>query len=121
MYNINFYNNYLFLEKLNFLNLKFINYKKINIIYDHNPQNINYNELNKISAWCKKNRVKLYIIDNYKLAVKYRVSGIYLTAKNKAPVFSKYFRNNFGNAMNIWVYPNLFASEKYYFFRDIAG
>ena len=41
----------------------------------------------------KKN--KLYIIDNYKLAVKYRVSGIYLTAKNKAPVFSKYFRNNF--------------------------
>ena len=40
----------------------------------------------------------LYIIDNYKLAVKYRLSGIYLTAKNKAPVFSKFFRNNFRNS-----------------------
>jgi glycosyltransferase involved in cell wall biosynthesis len=34
--------------------------------------------------------------------------------------WKEYFRNNFGNAMNIWVYPNLFASEKYYFFRDIS-
>lgn len=42
-------------------------------------------------------------MDNYKLAVKYRLSGIYLTAKNKAPVFSKFFRNNFeiiGSAHN---------------------
>lgn len=95
MYNINFYNNYLFLEKLNFLNLKFINYKKINIIYDYNPQNINYNELNKINVWCKKKRIKLYIIDNYKLAVKYKANGLYLTAKNKAPIYSKFFSNNF--------------------------
>jgi thiamine monophosphate synthase len=42
-------------------------------------------------------------MDNYKLAVKYRLSGIYLTAKNKTPVFSKFFRNNFqiiGSAHN---------------------
>jgi len=42
-------------------------------------------------------------MDNYKLAVKYRLSGIYLTAKNKVPVFSKFFRNNFeiiGSAHN---------------------
>ena len=45
----------------------------------------------------------MYIIDNYKLAVKYKVSGIYLTAKNKVPIFSKFFRNNFeiiGSAHN---------------------
>jgi len=42
-------------------------------------------------------------MDNYKLAVKYRLSGIYLTTKNKTPVFSKFFRNNFqiiGSAHN---------------------
>lgn len=34
--------------------------------------------------------------------------------------WKEYFRKNFGNTLNIFVYPNLFASEKYYFFRDIS-
>jgi thiamine monophosphate synthase len=101
MYDIKFYNNYLFIENLNSINLRFLNLNKVNIIYYQNP--FNFYEFNKIYLWSKNKKIKLYIIDNYKLAVKYRVSGIYLTAKNKAPIFSKYFRNNFeiiGSAHN---------------------
>ena len=101
MYDIKFYNNYLFIENLSSVNLRFFKLNKVNIIYYQNP--FNFDEFNKIYLWAKNKKIKLYIIDNYKLAVKYRVSGIYLTAKNKAPVFSKYFRNNFeiiGSAHN---------------------
>jgi thiamine-phosphate pyrophosphorylase len=103
MYSINFYNNYLFLKNLNFLNLKFKNPKKTNIIYYQDPLNINYNELNKIHLWCKRKKIKLYIMDNYKLAVKYKANGIYLTVKSKTPIFSKFFKKNFeiiGSAHN---------------------
>jgi len=101
MYDIKFYNNYLFIENFSLINLRFLNLNKVNIIYYQNP--FNFDDFNKIYLWTKNKKIKLYIIDNYKLAVKYKLSGIYLTAKNKAPVFSKFFRNNFeiiGSAHN---------------------
>ena len=103
MYNINFYKNYIFLEQLNSLNYKFKNLKKINIIYYQNPINFNLYEYNKIYLWCKSKKVKLFIIDNYKLAIKYKASGIFITGKNRIQIFSKFFKNNFqiiGSAHN---------------------
>lgn len=77
------------------MNLKFKNLKKTSIIYYQDPLNTNYNELNKIYLCCKKKKIKLYIVDNYKLAVKYKANGIYLTAKFKNLVYSKFFKKNF--------------------------
>lgn len=77
------------------MNLKFKNLKKTSIIYYQDPLNTNYNELNKIYLCCKKKKIKLYIVDNYKLAVKYKANGIYLTAKCKNLVYSKFFKKNF--------------------------
>ena len=65
--------------------------------------NINCDEIKKLHLWCKKKRIKFYITDNYKLAVKYKANGIYLTAKNKGTIFSKFFKSNFeiiGSAHN---------------------
>ena len=83
------FENFLFLENLNSeIEKKIITNKIKNIIY-YNFNNLDYSYIKKIRQWCKKNKVKFFIINNYTLAKKLRADGIYISSdyKNKTNLF----------------------------------
>lgn len=60
-----------------------VKFKNIAIIY--NDKYIkNENAFLKIKNYCRKNNIKFFIVDNFKLAIKYKLDGIILTNKNKS-------------------------------------
>jgi thiamine-phosphate pyrophosphorylase len=90
------------LDKFYFLNefnetilKKIIKYKIKNIIYYKLHNDELYYELVKIQIWCKSNKVNFYIIDDYKLAIKLKCNGLYLTSKNKNPLKFIGYKKNF--------------------------
>jgi thiamine-phosphate pyrophosphorylase len=83
------FENFLFLENLNLeIEKKIIKNKIKNIIY-YNFNNLDYSCIKKIRQWCKKNKIKFYIINNYHLAKKLGSDGIYISSdyKNKTNLF----------------------------------
>jgi thiamine-phosphate pyrophosphorylase len=74
---------YLFLAKLNLeIKKKIIRNKIKNLIY-YNFSNYNYINIKNVRQWCKTNRIKFYIADDIKLAIKLKTDGIYLTRQYK--------------------------------------
>jgi thiamine monophosphate synthase len=58
--------------------------RKIGIIYKPiNNKEVNHNNLNYISKFCKKNNIRFYISNSYKLVLKYKANGIFITYDNK--------------------------------------
>ena len=59
-----------------------VKFKNIAIIYN-NKYIDNENNFLKIKNFCKNNNIKFFILDNFKLAVKYKLDGIILSHNNK--------------------------------------
>lgn len=76
---------YFFTDKLNnIIANNILKFKKIVIIYKTiADKEIDHNNLSSISKFCKKNNIKLYITNSYKLVLKYKANGIYITHDNK--------------------------------------
>ena len=76
---------YFFTDKLdNIIIDNILKFKKIGIIYElKNIKEVNHNNLNIISKFCKKNNIKFYISNSYKLVLKYKANGIFITYDNK--------------------------------------
>ena len=66
-----------------------VKFKNIAIIYN-NKYIENENNFLKIKNFCRKNNIKFFIIDNLKLAIKYKLDGIILSNKNKSN-YHKFF------------------------------
>jgi len=62
----------------------------IGIIYRNYHNQNKENDLIKIAKECKKRRIKLYIANNIKLAIKVKATGIYIPAFNKTKRFSNH-------------------------------
>jgi thiamine-phosphate pyrophosphorylase len=94
---------YYFVNEYNYLQLSSLN-KNIQIIYRNYKKNIDISTLISLKKYCKKNNKKLFISNNIKLALKYKLNGIYIPAFNKQLNFIKYtVPNNFkiiGSAHN---------------------
>ena len=58
-----------------------LKFRNINIIYN-NP-NINYHTLVKINDFCKKNFIKIYILNDYKAVIKYKLDGLLISKKSR--------------------------------------
>ncbi len=58
-----------------------LKFKNISIIY--NSSNINYDEFIKINNFCKKNLIKIYILNNYRAVIKYKLNGLIIASKSK--------------------------------------
>ena len=80
---------YYFIDEYNYAELSKLS-KNINIIYRNYKKNIEISTLILIKNYCKKNRIKFFISNNIKLAIKYRLDGIYIPAFNKQINFIKY-------------------------------
>ena len=79
----------MFVEDFNPADLNNLN-KNISIIYRNYKKNIDISTLISINDYCKKNRIKFFISNNIKLAIKYKLDGVYIPAFNKQINFIKY-------------------------------
>ena len=93
-----------FINKLNLKKLNKLN-KNVSIIYRKYTGNIDEKEITKIKYICKKQKRKLFLSNNIKLALKLSLDGVYLPSFNKSLKHRIYrFRRNFqiiGSAHNI--------------------
>ena len=80
---------YYFINEYNHAELSKLS-KNINIIYRNYKKNIDISTLISIRNYCKKNKIKFFISNNIKLAIKYQLDGIYIPAFNKQINFIKY-------------------------------
>ena len=85
-----------------------IKFKNICIIYKPKKQeSTNDKQIIEIKNFCKKNNICIYIADNYKLAIKYNVDGIFLSSSNKNFIKPNQIKKNFdviGSAHNTFEY-----------------
>jgi thiamine monophosphate synthase len=73
-------NIYIFIKNINSdLYKKILNFKKIAIIYDGNKPD----EIVKIINFFNKHHIKIFILDNYKLAKRFNLNGVVLSHNNK--------------------------------------
>ena len=80
---------YYFINEYNHAELSKLS-KNINIIYRNYKKNIDISTLISIRKYCKKNKIKFFISNNIKLAIKYQLDGIYIPSFNKQINFIKY-------------------------------
>ena len=80
---------YYFIDEYNYAELSKLS-KNINIIYRNYKKNIDISTLISIRNYCKKNKIKFYISNNIKLAIRYGLDGIYIPAFNKQINFIKH-------------------------------
>jgi len=74
---------YVFIDNFNSLIEKKIkNIKNIRIIYENT--NIPNENFFRVLKFCKKNKIKLYILDNFKTVIKYKISGLVISSANKS-------------------------------------
>ena len=101
---INKLNKYYFINRLNLEYLKKLN-KDVSIIYRNYSSNIDEKLLIKIRDICRNNKRKFFLSNNYKLALKLGLDGVYLPSFNKRVLYRLYLKKkNFlilGSAHNI--------------------
>jgi len=80
LYSENFY---LFTNSINNLSKKnILNFQNISLVYQDNQKKINHNFI-KIKEFCNKNKIKLYSLDNLKVAIQHHLNGIVLSGNKK--------------------------------------
>ena len=85
----NYFQVYYFVDKFDLKDLSNIK-SSINIIYRNYSTEFNVNDIIKIKEFCKKNKFKLFLSNNIKLAAKLGLSGVYLPAFNKKMNYSNF-------------------------------
>ena len=78
-----------FIDEYNYSDLIRLD-KNIHIIYRNYKKNINISTLISLKNFCKKKNIKLFLSNNIKLALKYRINGVYIPAFNKQINYVKY-------------------------------
>jgi thiamine-phosphate pyrophosphorylase len=76
---------YIFIKNLDEKTKKNIKkFNNINIIYNNEDfNNISLKQCIEIRNFCFKNRIYLYVINNYKIAVKIKANGIFISSPNR--------------------------------------
>ena len=95
---MNFFKKFIFLDNINKLISKNIcNIKDISIIILINPSEKNNqtkkNKFYEIIHFCKSNNLPFFVSDNYKLAIKTKANGVYLTSSNRKIIYRNFKTN----------------------------
>ena len=93
---------YYYIDKFNRDEIYKLN-RLISIIYRNYSSNINQREIKDLVNLCKRQRRKVYISNNIKLALKFNFNGIYIPSYNKVLKYKNLYKKNFeiiGSAHN---------------------
>ena len=75
---------FLYIENTNFINFNLLKNKaNFNIIYRNNNKKEKLYKLQKFLLLCKRSKIKLFIANDTKLALKIGSDGIYLSSYNR--------------------------------------
>jgi len=76
---------YIFIDYLNEkIKSEIIKLKKAHLIYSPKiDNNEGLKQFLQIINFTNKNKIPLYVVDNFKIAIKYKIDGIFLTSNNK--------------------------------------
>ena len=103
--------NFIYINKIN-ETIKFNIQNNLNtsIIYD----NVSHNNESfyKIKNFCKLKNLNLYLIDNYKLAIKHKLSGIIISNNNKRNL---YYGNPLCKKIKFQIFGKVHNRLEYYF------
>ena len=94
---------YYYIDKFNRDEIHKLN-KTINIIYRNYSSRFNKKEILQLVTFCKKQRRKVYISNNLKLALRFNFDGVYIPAFNKKLNYKNIPKKKFeiiGSAHNI--------------------
>jgi thiamine monophosphate synthase len=81
-FNNHLINIYIFIESFNnLIEKKILKIKNIRIIYENT--NIPSENFFKVLKFCKINKIKLYILDNFRIVLKYKLNGLLISSYNK--------------------------------------
>ena len=80
---------YYFIDEYNYSDLITLN-KNIHIIYRNYKKNFKISTLILLKNFCKKHGLKLFLSNNIKLALKYKLNGIYIPAFNNQLNYIRY-------------------------------
>ena len=118
MYTYHKYNKYFFFTDSIDDNVKnkAIKFTNLNIIY-HNKEEIkknyiNITKYNKVYNFCKKNKIPIYITNNFKLLLKLKADGIFITSEN---ICSRYPR------IKNKIFIGLAHNQREYYFKKIQN
>jgi len=78
-----------------------LKFKNISVIYNTLEKSENLKELGKIQIFCKKNNIKLYITNNYKLAIKVKSDGVFLNNQFKQKLIFNCNKLNFKTIIGV--------------------
>ena len=94
---------YYYIDKFNRDEIYKLN-KSINIIYRNYSASFNTIEILELVNFCKKQRRKVYISNNLKLALKFNFDGVYIPAFNRTLSYKNISKKKFeiiGSAHNV--------------------
>jgi thiamine monophosphate synthase len=75
-------NIYIFIESFNnLIEKKILKLKNIRIIYEN--ANMPSENFFRVIKFCKINKIKLYVLDNFRIALKYKLNGLLISSYNK--------------------------------------
>ncbi len=74
---------YYYIDKFNRDEIYKLN-RTINIIYRNYSNRFNKKEISQLVNFCKKQRRKVYISNNLKLALRFNFDGVYIPSFNKS-------------------------------------
>ena len=80
---------YCFVKEYNYLQLSSL-HKNVHIIYRNYKKNADISTLISLKRFCKKKNKQLFISNNIKLALKYKLDGIYIPSFNKEINYLKF-------------------------------
>ena len=102
---------YIFINDIN--NLIFTNIEKIsNIHIIYNSHDFKSDKFIKLKNFCIKKKIKLYILDNYNLAIKNRLNGIIISHNNKT---INYFGNPLCKKQKLEIIGKVHSQAEYFF------
>ena len=81
-FNNHLINIYIFIDSFNnLIEKKFLKLKNIRIIYEN--ANMPSENFFRVIKFCKINKIKLYVLDNFRIALKYKLNGLLISSYNR--------------------------------------
>lgn len=85
---------FIFLDNINEL-IKINILKQHNVSIIFNKEQFDNSNFEIIKKFCKKNKIELYILDNFKLAIKHKLNGVVISHNNRKTTYCGNFLSRY--------------------------